>query len=449
MRKRWSTVTALLMLAVMFLVPCIPGGAFEEDLEAKAAYEAKLKAAQDLKAEYERAKAEMEALIGEFSIQKQDVEAYISELDDRLNEIALAIFELEDTIADTEDELELTKADLEEAKAREAEQYATMCARVKYIYENGETTYLDVLFNSSGIADMLNQFEYVSRIQEYDNGLLEKYKEIKAEVEQKEAYLEASLEELNAMKAQAELNRSTNEELMALKTSEIESITEQLGIADEYLFTYMTEISNQEMAIDEIIAAEEERVAEEERRRLEEEERLRQEEEARKLAEQRAAEAAKTHTTEKVYDPDAINYVVLTDETDPYEMIWPLPGDHRTYSKFGYRKAPTKGASTYHQGWDIGGEFGAPIVSVLAGYAIEVDKNSSAGNYVKIEHEDGFVTVYCHMSKQLVSEGDYVRQGQKIGLIGSTGVSTGPHLHFSVKIDGTYVDPDPYIGHLE
>ena len=190
-----------------------------------------------------------------------------------------------------------------------------------------------------------------------------------------------------------------------------------------------------------------------EAKRKAEEDRLREEEKKRKEAEERAkqrqAELEKTNTTSKVYDPDAINYVVQTDETDPYEMIWPLPGDHRTYSKFGPRKAPTKGASTYHQGWDIGGEFGAPIVSVLAGKVIVATYNSSAGNYVKVEHSSGFVTAYMHMSKIKVEVGDYVKQGQILGLCGSTGVSTGPHLHFGVQVNGSYVDPNPYIGHLE
>ena len=89
------------------------------------------------------------------------------------------------------------------------------------------------------------------------------------------------------------------------------------------------------------------------------------------------------------------------------------------------------------------------MVSVLAGTVKDVGYNSSAGNYVKVEHQPGFVTVYCHCSKTLVNTGDYVKQGQQIALIGSTGVSTGPHLHFAVQKNGDYVDPNPYIGYLE
>ena len=85
----------------------------------------------------------------------------------------------------------------------------------------------------------------------------------------------------------------------------------------------------------------------------------------------------------------------------------------------------------------------------LAGTVVGVGYNSSAGNFVRIDHGNGYETVYFHQSKQLVAVGDYVQQGQTIGLVGSTGVSSGPHLHFGIKVNGNYVDPDPYIGPLE
>ncbi len=457
-RLAFRRFTAGFMIIVCVLV-CLIGTAsgsyaFTPDTAAKEAYEAKLKAAKERKAELERSKAEQERLIKEYGQQKANAEEYITELDLELNEISLRIFELGQKIEDTQAELEQTKLDLEAARQREQDQYDTMKARIRYIYENGETSLYEVILNGTGIEDVLNQLEYLQDIQKYDNSLLDRYIAAKESVEDHEHLLEATLDELTQLKAQEEFDKATLDELYALKAAEIENLTEKLGVADEYLFTYISEISSQDVEIEQIIEAEEKRVEEEERRRREEEERLRREEEERRLAEQRAAEAAAAaaankNNTSKSYDKDAINSVVLTEETDPYKMIWPLPGDHRTYSKFGYRKAPTKGASTYHQGWDIGGEFGAPIVATLAGTAETVSYNSSAGNYVRINHGNGLVTVYCHMSKQLVTQGEHVMQGQTIGLIGSTGVSTGPHLHFGVKVNDVYVDPNPYIGHLE
>ncbi len=463
MKRNLYRIVAMLILAAFVASPVsyVAASDYESKLdkvkkdyekqinEAKDAYEKQLKEAEARKKELEESKKRSEALLAEYSKEKESIEEYISELDLRLNDIMLTLLELQENITQTQAELKEAAEELTRAEKQRDDQYATMKARVKYIYENGETTYLDVIFNAGSISDILNQLEYVSSIQAYDNALLDRYVTTCEVVEQRKAVLEATLDNLSSLQAQEELEQQTVQELYDLKAAQIEELCEKMGIEDELLFTYIDQISGQEEAIDSILDAEEQRVAELESKRKAEEEKLREEEQKRILAEQRAAEHQKQNTGQKVYDPDAINYVVLTDETDPYEMIWPLPGDHRTYSKFGPRKAPTKGASTYHQGWDIGGEFGAPIVSVLAGKVIVATYNSSAGNYVKVEHQPGFVTAYMHMSKIKVEVGDYVQQGQILGLCGSTGVSTGPHLHFGVQVNGTYVDPNPYIGHLE
>ncbi len=463
MKKNLYRILAMLLLAIFVTSPVsvVFGSDYESKLdkvksdyekqikEAKDAYDKQLEDARARKQELEDAKKRSEELLAEYGKEKESIEAYISELDLRLNEIMLTIFELQEKIEATEEDLKTAVEELTRAEKQRDDQYATMKARVKYIYENGETTYLDVILNSGSIADILNQLEYVSSIQAYDNALLERYATTCEIVSDRKSVLEATLDNLSTLQEQEELEQQTVQELYDLKAAQIEELCEKMGIEDELLFTYIDQISGQEEEIDSILDAEEKRVAELESKRKAEEDKLREEEEKRRLAEQRAAEHQKQNTTNKIYDPDAINYVVLTDETDPYEMIWPLPGDHRTYSKFGPRKAPTKGASTYHQGWDIGGEFGAPIVSVLAGKVIAATYSSSAGNYVKVEHQPGFVTAYLHMSKIKVEVGDYVKQGQTLGLCGSTGVSTGPHLHFGVQINGSYVDPNPYIGHLE
>lgn len=140
-------------------------------------------------------------------------------------------------------------------------------------------------------------------------------------------------------------------------------------------------------------------------------------------------------------------YAKTMDEvkTDINCMIWPLPSDHTIYTYYGYRVAPKKGASKYHQGLDIGGAYGAKVVSVLSGKVVRTGYSSSAGNYVEVDHGNGAVTRYLHNSKILVSEGQYVDQGEVISLVGSTGVSTGPHLHFSLVLNGKNVDPYPYL----
>lgn len=445
-RSIFSRAMAIIMLASLFFACFVPfSRSFaDESSDAKAAYEKKLQEAKDRKKEYEDARKEAEETVREFKEKKADIESYIMELDLSLNEISLKLFDLQQDIETTNKKLEKTKKALKKATERKEAQYETMKARVRYLYENGEPSMLDVMLESSSLSDLLNRVEYLSQIHKYDNSLYDTFKEYEQEEADQKALLEISLEELHHMEESALLEQGTLEELMDLKQQEIEKVTQELGIADELLFDYIDKIASEEAEIEQIIEDEEKRVAEEERKRKEEEERLRKEAEARKRREDAAAAAVAL----KDYSEEYAN-IVIKEEYDPFSMIWPLPGDHSTFSKFGYRKAPTKGASTYHKGWDIGGQFGAPIVAVLSGTVVAASYNASGGNYVRIDHGNEFMTVYCHASKLLVSEGDHVDQGQTIALCGSTGVSTGPHLHFGVVSNGTYIDPDPYIGWLE
>ncbi|MBQ6026427.1 MAG: peptidoglycan DD-metalloendopeptidase family protein [Lachnospiraceae bacterium] len=425
-----------------------------DNLDPKSAYEKKLEDVRKQKEELEKKKKEQEALISEFTQEKESIGIYIRELDTKLNEINERINLLKEEIRKTEENLEIARDDLEKAKEKEEKQYTTMKKRIAYMYENGEASTIDILLNSADISDFLNQVEYAKSITDYDNNLLERYKDTKKEVEEKQNLLLAALNELNIMKETEETEQATVQELIEIKGEEIENLLDKLGIADEYLFQYIDEISNKEVEIVEIIKEEQKRVEEEERKRKEEEERRKREE-----AElQRVAEEARKNNPEyqdkpwliyaSKYDPDARNKVKLTDEKGLYNMIMPIPGDWRTFSRFGLRKAPTKGATTYHKGWDIGGELNDPIVAVLAGTVESVGYDNSGGNYVRIEHQPGFLTVYCHCNETLVKQGEYVKQGQQIAKVGSTGVSTGPHLHFGIKIDGQFTDPAPYIEHL-
>ncbi len=126
-------------------------------------------------------------------------------------------------------------------------------------------------------------------------------------------------------------------------------------------------------------------------------------------------------------------------------MVWPLPSDHNIYSYYGKRVAPTAGASTFHKGLDIGGKSGSSIVTVLSGTVTVASYSSSRGYYVEVSHGNGVVTRYQHCSKLLVSVGQKVSQGDTIALVGSTGISTSAHLHFSLLINGENVDPYPYL----
>ena len=176
----------------------------------------------------------------------------------------------------------------------------------------------------------------------------------------------------------------------------------------------------------------------------------RQEEEARKKAEAEAKakeEAARKAAIAAGKDPDSVEKVKpdYTTRTMSGGFTWPVPSGGRISSTFGSREAPTEGASTYHKGIDIAASSGSKVVASAGGEVVIATYSASAGNYVMINHGSGVYTVYMHMASLGVSEGQEVKQGESIGTVGSTGYSTGPHLHFGIRENGSYVDPQSFM----
>jgi len=429
---------------------------FEEKIkqsqERKEELEQLLQDAEKRKEDYEKHKQEMQATLEQLQREMDDIIQYIEQLDMELMTVTEHLDSLEIQIAEKEASLEEVQEQLDAAIVAEEEQYATMKKRIRYLYENGNESIWDLLVGADGLADLLNRAEYRSRIAAYDNTLLERYELAKEMTATNKAYLETAIEDLYALKEAAEFERDSYLALSAEKGEQIELYLAQYQISEEMLEQYGEQIANEEMTIEELYRKEEERAKEEDKIRAEEEERIRREEERKRREEEerKRKEEEERKRLEEQMKQERLNAAVgieLTLETSINKMIWPLPGDGRVYSKFGPRKAPLPGASTYHKGVDIGGEYGAQIVAVLAGTVSRVAYSWDGGNHVIIDHGNGLQTKYLHCSKTLVQQGDFVMQGEVIGLVGSTGVSTGPHLHFGVMINGTHVDPLKYISY--
>ena len=431
MRKKWHKILSVI-LAFSLLVGVLPISTNKGFFAlAGESYQDEIDAAKKKKQELEQAQKELEKKLSELKAKKEDMDAYVKSLDDKMMELLDDIEVLEADLTECEQKLEETKIALEEAKQKEAEQYEIMKERVQYMYENPDTEFLDVLLGSGSLTDMFNQLEYQKQITEYDNTLLERYNETKLQIMNTELLLEAQLGELETIKLTRETELAAVEELSVAKGQELAVMAEEIGADEEMLFYYWDEITEESANIEQLEKLEAERIAEEERKRKEEEERLRREEEERK---RKAEEERKKKEA-------------LAKSTNINNMLWPVPASGRVTSYFGYRNAPTKGASTYHRGIDIGAPTGTLAVSILAGTVIASTYNSSSGYYVKVDHGNGVVSSYLHASKLLVSVGDYVERGEAVIKIGSTGVSTGPHLHFGLFINGVAVDPLDYISY--
>lgn len=368
-----------------------------------------LNEAQDRKTELEEELEKTEDTLKNLETLKGNTAAYVRELDESLSAVSNELEALNGSIAEKEGQIETTKGELEQAKETEKKQYESMKLRIKYMYERGDTSYVELFMESDSLSELLNKAEYISKISEYDRQMLDQYAATKDEIAADEARLETEHAELLDLKEQTEIKQASVEQLLSAKQAELRSYESQIAEAENQLSEYEKDLEAQEAAIRQI-----------------EEEIKRQEEEARRKAEA----AGKSYVTKDIGD---------------IHFIWPCPASSRITSGFGGRSSPTEGASSNHQGIDIGAPTGSDILAAAEGDVVVSTYSSSAGNYVMINHGGGVYTVYMHASKLLVSAGEHVSQGQVIAKVGSTGYSTGPHLHFGVRLNGTYVDPRSYV----
>lgn len=414
-----------IMIATV-LAAIVPKGHGNEVLAAQS-YQSAIDKAKKEKEELEKLKKETADRIAALEADKKSTEEYIKKVDEELNLAYSEMEALKESIAECEANLAAAGIEREEARRIKENQYATMKARIKYMYENGESSFWEILAGAEDLEDLLNQIEYRAQIAAYDDKLLKRYEEACEAVARKEEAYELALVDLNARKDEQQVQIDNLAVLVANKAAYMEELVSSLGITEEQYAEFYEEIENKEIEIADLEEKERLRIEEEERKRKEEEERLRREEEERKRRE------------------EELKKLGLTDETSVDNMIWPFPGDPNIYSYFGYRTSPITGKREYHSGLDIGGAYGADIVASLAGVVTKATWSSMNGNHVVIDHGNGVTTHYLHASKLLVKEGDKVKQGQVIMKCGSTGWSTGPHLHFTIRINGAAVDPLKYV----
>ena len=395
--NKWKKAGKALLPVILAAAFVFPSYGTREEIDSA---KSELSSLEDEKKKTEDTIAQLEAL-------KNDTTAYVKSLDSSLAKISEELEQLSGQISSKEEEIRVTGEELREARIVEAEQYEAMKLRIRYMYENGESSYWDMLFQSQSMSELLNKAEYISKISEYDRNQLDKYVAIKEDIEQKEIRLEREKAELLTLQESTEAKHASVEQLLSEKEKELKNYESQIANAEAS--QYQAEIAAQEAQIAQMEA-----------------ELKRQEEEARRKAEAQG----------QTYKTVSIGDITFT---------WPCPASSRITSYFGSREAPTEGASTNHKAVDIGASTGTDIIAAADGQVSIATYSASAGNYIMLNHGGGVTTVYMHCSKLLVSAGESVKKGQVIAKVGSTGYSTGPHLHFGVRVNGTYVDPLQYV----
>lgn len=321
--------------------------------------------------------------------QKNLLDQQMAVLQDQINQTDAVITQYNALIAEKE-------AEITDIEAREQVQYELFCRQVRSMEEQGTVSYLSILFNSSSFEELLDRAVMIGEIMDYNNDVME--------------LLLATREELAAAQAELEAERAEQQALRDEQAAAKAKLEVQRAEANALVKEILNEESEYEAA----------------RAKIEAEEEAIQAEIVR-LSKELAAQQQQNNN-------QALG-----------GYIWPTDS-HRITSPFGTRNTGIAGASTNHKGVDIGGVgYDSNVYAAKAGTVIISTKVSSYGNYVAISHGDGNITLYAHLSSRKVSVGDWVEQGQVIGITGSTGISSGPHLHFEITENGVRVDPLQYL----
>lgn len=350
--------------------------------------------------------SETEKEAEELERKKQAAEEEKNALEEQLNAIVSEMEETKAKIDEKENQISAKEDELIQARVDENDQYESMKKRIKYMYENGNTQFIEILCESKSIGEFLNNAEYITTISEYDRDMLVEFQRIVKDVEEQEEALKREYEELEVMQNDLIAKQSELNGLMEDKEEEIHQISDDIGATQEKL-----------KKLKEAAA------------------------EAKRKQEEAAAAAAAARKAASSGGGSAGAPVVSGNGT----FTHPCPGYTYISSEFGWRAQPIPGASTNHKGMDFAAGTGTPIYAAASGTVTSASYSGNAGNLIVINHGNGLQTYYMHCNSMYVSAGQTVSKGQNIGSVGSTGNSSGPHLHFQVMLNGTPTNPRNYL----
>ena len=304
------------------------------------------------------------------------------------------ISELDRQIKDREQEIAVAEEQLEVKKEEIGKQNEALDTRLRVMYKRGDTGMLEVLLGSSDISELISNADMLRKLYRNDlrvlKSLKQQYEAIASQVER--------LKELRAGLESQQEEQKEHENRLSQKIEELENLEKKVAQDNEALEAQLDELNR----------------------------------EAEKITEElRQKEIAASTSSESSYDGGS--------------MLWPVPTYSKISSKYGYRMHPILHVSKMHTGLDISAASGEQILAASDGKVILSAVKGGYGNCVMIDHGGGIVTLYGHCSRLLVSSGQSVVRGQVIALVGSTGMSTGPHCHFEVRVNGATTDPLNYL----
>ena len=384
----------LLLALVMFLPLTGPGMVLETSAVTQAEIDALKGSAGKLAEQKKDIQAQLKAVQADKSnaLKKKEL------LEDQIDLIRQEIANINEQIAMYDQLIAEKTAELEQAEADEKAQFDLFCRRMRHMEEQGETSYWSILFTSGDFSELLDNYMMIEEIIQYDNQVIDSLVALQEKVANDRTVLEGAQAEQEEAKAQ---QMAAQDELKA-QEDEVDKLIAEISAQEDLLEEMEEELNKAAKALDAQIKAKEREYA---------------------------AQVANV--------PSESGY------------LWPLPGGYNTISSLaGGRIHPVTGKPGNHAGIDIPAPSGTNIYAAKSGVVIHAAKGTgsswSYGNYVIVSHSDGTSTLYAHMSRIGCKEGQTVKQGDVVGYVGTTGRSTGNHLHFEVRSGSTRKDPVNY-----
>lgn len=366
--------------AILLITALLPLPAYASKVETKK------KELGNVKTTIEASKKALEATTKE----KESVEAELIYLDGIIVQVEDELEKINQDLETKAEELEASQEALELAKEEREQQYEAAKERIESMYKNQKVGYMQVIFTSTDFWEMLNRMEYIRKIAQYDQVMLENMEDKQEEVEMRTAQLEAEKQDIALLyKEQVGMKAK-----LGAAKKEKDSILEKLEIDEESLH----------LQIEDMV----------------------------KISKDLEGEI------KKLTQESTLKYT-------GGQFLWPVPGQYRISSTYGSRVHPISKKRKVHTGLDIAAPFGKSVVAAADGKVIRSGWMGGYGNTVMIDHGSGYVSLYAHNSSNTVSVGQSVTRGSQIAKIGSTGYSTGNHLHFEIRLNGAHKNPQNYL----
>ena len=412
-------IVCLVLVAVMLLGLISSALIIMVNAASSSEIKKELNGLRSQQAELKKEREALQAKIKENQSKTQTLVEKKSDIDQQISMTQASIDNLNEQVQQYRLLIATRQADLEASQAEEQRLNTQYKTRIRSMEETGSISYWAILFGANSFSDLLDKIDVIQEIAKADQQMLKKMKAVSEQIAAERAELEQQMAELDATRQELD---QQEQDLEAQRAEQDTLLTEMLAAYEEMNADYMQNMAD-EAALSEAIAKSESAYYA-----------ALSKEEAERIA------ALNRQNNNKGSSSNS------SGATNTGGWLYPLPYQCQVTDSYGYRIHPLTKKYSWHNGVDFGPAAGTAILAAKSGTVTTAAYSGAWGYYVVINHGDGYSTLYAHQPSLSVSVGDYVTQGQTIGYVGSTGYSTGPHLHFTIYYNGSDVNPFNYIG---